>query len=119
MALTQTDITKLSKIFATKEDLRKALAPYATKQDLRKALAPYATKQDLRKALAPYATKEDLEKYLTVDEFRQFKDDVLTGLDKVMGELKKIREEQIFMHNKVYQDHEKRITRLEQTQSLA
>ena len=106
MALTQTDITKLSKIFATKEDLRKALAPYATKQDL-------------RKALAPYATKEDLEKYLTVDEFRQFKDDVLTGLDKVMGELKKIREEQIFMHNKVYQDHEKRITRLEQTQSLA
>ena len=106
MALTQTDITKLSKIFATKEDLRKALAPYATKQDL-------------RKALAPYATKEDLEKYLTVDEFRQFKDDVLTGLDKVMGELKKIREEQVFMHNKVYQDHEKRITRLEQTQSLA
>ncbi|QHO63509.1 hypothetical protein [Candidatus Chazhemtobacterium aquaticus] len=106
MALTQTDITKLSKIFATKEDLRKALAPYATKEDL-------------RKALAPYATKEDLEKYLTVDEFRQFKDDVLTGLDKVMGELKKIREEQIFMHNKVYQDHEKRITRLEQTQSLA
>lgn len=80
MALTQTDITKLSKIFAT---------------------------------------KQDLERYLTVDEFRQFKDDVLTGLDKVMGELKKIREEQIFMHNKVYQDHEKRITRLEQTQSLA
>jgi len=106
MALTQTDITKLTKILITKEDLRKALAPYATKQDL-------------RKALAPYATKEDLEKYLTVDEFRQFKDDVLTGLDKVMGELKKIREEQIFMHNKVYQDHEKRITRLEQTQSLA
>jgi hypothetical protein len=93
MALTQTDITKLTKILITKEDLRKALAPYAT--------------------------KEDLEKYLTVDEFRQFKDDVLTGLDKVMGELKKIREEQIFMHNKVYQDHEKRITRLEQTQSLA
>jgi|GEM_PF-4497202 len=106
MALTQTDITKLTKILITK-------------QDLRKALAPYATKQDLRKALAPYATKEDLEKYLTVDEFRQFKDDVLTGLDKVMGELKKIREEQTFMHNKVYQDHEKRITRLEQTQSLA
>ena len=106
MALTQTDITKLTKILITKEDLRKALAPYATKQDL-------------RKALAPYATKEDLEKYLTVDEFRQFKDDVLTGLDKVMGELKKIREEQVFMHNKVYQDHEKRITRLEQTQSLA
>jgi len=93
MALTQTDITKLTKILITKEDLRKALAPYATKQDL--------------------------EKYVTVDEFRQFKDDVFTGLDKVMGELKKIREEQIFMHNKVYQDHEKRITRLEQTQSLA
>lgn len=93
MALTQTDITKLTKILITKEDLRKALAPYAT--------------------------KEDLEKYVTVDEFRQFKDDVFTGLDKVMGELKKIREEQIFMHNKVYQDHEKRITRLEQTQSLA
>ena len=31
MALTQADITKLSKIFFTKEDLRKALAPYATK----------------------------------------------------------------------------------------
>jgi len=92
MALTQTDITKLTKILITKKDLRKALAPYATKQDL--------------------------EKYVTVDEFRQFKDDVFTGLDKVMSELKKIREEQIFMHNKVYH-HEKRITRLEQTQSLA
>ncbi len=93
MALTQTDITKLTKILITKEDLRKALAPYATKQDLKK--------------------------YVTVDEFRQFKDDVLARIDKIMGELKKIREEQIFMHNKVYQDHEKRITRLEQTQSLA
>ena len=92
MALTQTDITKLTKILITKEDLRKALAPYATKQDL--------------------------EKYVAVDEFRQFKDDVLTGLDKVMGELKKIREEQIFMHNKVYQDHEKESLDLNKPKAL-
>lgn len=77
------------------------------------------TQTDITKLTQVFATKQDLERYLTVDEFRQFKDDVFTGLDKVMGELKKIREEQIFMHNKVYQDHEKRITRLEQTQSLA
>lgn len=54
----------------------------------------------------------------------KFKDDVLNGLDKVMGELKTIREEQTLManrqaeHSDQLEDHESRIHRLEKSPSL-
>lgn len=48
------------------------------------------------------------------DKARKYRDDVLTKLDEVMGELIAAREEREFMNHDI-RDHEKRITKLEQS----
>lgn len=69
--------------------------------------------------------KNQLEKAKSswLDEFTKvvakFKDDVMTVLDKVMGELKTIREEQTLMsgrlseHTDTLEDHDARLEKLE------
>lgn len=86
------------------------------------AIVPtFVTKEDLKEALKQFATKEDLRqlegKMVTKDEY-------LTGQDQIMGELKNISEELVFLRHRVddthqpqLEDHETRITALE-SQSL-
>ena len=124
MALTKLDLKKikdlihqeLSKFYTTliqtnyptKIDLKKELSNYPTKQDLKttlkKELSNYPTKQDLKKELSKYATK----------------DDMLTGFDKVLTEIREMRQEQMVISGRVYkkhqpqlEDHEERIDSLE------
>lgn len=58
--------------------------------------------------------KGELEKFgLEMDEkARGYRDDILNKMDEMMGELEQIREDQMFIHHDL-KDHEKRITKLE------
>jgi hypothetical protein len=59
------------------------------------------------------ATKEDLKSYATLDDVRNFKDEVLTAVDKVMTKLDVI--EHAFVSNQAAHDRfEQRITNIEQ-----
>ncbi len=63
------------------------------------------------------ATKEDLKNYATKDEVREFKDEVLTAVDKVMDKLDDI--EHAFVSNLAAHDRfEERIIRLEKALKL-
>ncbi len=106
MALTDKDFERLEKRFATKGDLSK----FATKEDL---------KVLFNRMFKTFATKQDLENYVTQTEFKEFRNEMLTNFDAVMGELKTIGEEQIFVHHKIYDNHEKRIKKLEVIQNIA
>ncbi|MDD5593455.1 MAG: hypothetical protein PHG97_01770 [Candidatus Margulisbacteria bacterium] len=119
MAITNKDVEKLKEVFATKEDLKS----FATKEDLKS----FATKEDLK----AFATKEGLKVFATKDELttsinglrteliekiddsaKEVKREILGGLDKVMGELAKIRDEQTCARGKDReQDH--RLDKLE------
>jgi len=103
--------------FATKNDLER----FATKDDLER----FATKKELHSfreaAVRLFASKEDLldsERRLEV-KITNFKDEVLTAVDAVMGEVKTIREERaahVLRHDRVDETlagHEKRLKRVE------
>ena len=77
----------------------------------------YVTKTDLKQELSRFATKYDLA---------QLKEEVITGQDEILGEIKAMREESLMMHYRVYdqhqpqlEDHEKRISRLESVSHVA
>lgn len=63
-----------------------------------------------------FVTKGDLDTLVSKNVFDQFKDKVLTLLDKVIGELKAIREEQTILSGNKDQieNHETRISKLEE-----
>lgn len=80
--ITDADITKLKKVFLTKEDGKK----HATKKDLEK----FATKKDLEK----YATKEALaDLKLEVGEVHDKVDLILEKMDHVVGAIQDLRTE--------------------------
>ena len=62
------------------------------------------------------ATKDDLDKLVSKNVFDQFKDRILTLLDKVLGELKAIREEQTIItgYKDQIENHDTRIDKLEE-----
>lgn len=94
--LTDTDIKKLKKIFATKDDLKR----FATKDDLRQ----FSTKDDLKQ----FATKEalvDLQNELVK---------TMTELIDALYEKIKIDLQEMKLHRIVLGEHEKRIQRLEE-----
>ncbi len=70
------------------------------------------------------AWQEDFVDAFT-EKVAEFKDTVVTMLDAVMGELKKIREEQALMSNKLsehtdtLESHDKRIKKIERTTNLS
>ncbi|MBU1200454.1 hypothetical protein KJ953_02860 [Patescibacteria group bacterium] len=103
-AISEFYTTLIQTNFVTKTDLKKELKNLATKQDLKEELSNYATKQDLKEELSNYATRDDI---------LSFKDEILT-------EIRKMREESLMIHYRVYdqhqpqlEDHEKRIGSLE------
>ncbi|MBP9817856.1 hypothetical protein KBC75_03860 [Candidatus Shapirobacteria bacterium] len=128
--ITDDDVKKLKKVFATKDDLKgfstmKDLNKFATKKDMNK----FATKKDLNK----FATKKDLELYATKselhDELRTFKNEIFDKMDEkysllfnlidpVLKELSDNDEARnIFSHR--IEDHEKRIAKVEKVVLVA
>lgn len=102
MAITDKDVEKLKGVFATKEDLNR----FATKDEMNidKLKLVFATKEDLRSfrnevALRfdelknVFATKEDLKAFATRDE-------ILTRLDKILGEQEKTKGDKILAKDK-------------------
>ncbi|MCL4419784.1 hypothetical protein M1146_06865 [Patescibacteria group bacterium] len=81
------------------------------------------TKKYLDYALKKFATKDDLKNYPTkidlANSFKKYRDDILTKIDEVMGELQTMREEntigtyQTRELREQVDDHEKRIIKLE------
>jgi len=113
--ITDADIKKMKKVFVTKSDLKS----FATKDDLK----AFATQEYVDKRF------ERLFKYLDhrfepldklVNGFDEFKDKVLTNLDWLTGKYRKFEEEHTVLTeqnsrniNKL-ENHENRITVLEQ-----
>ncbi|MBI2011385.1 hypothetical protein HYS91_01320 [Candidatus Daviesbacteria bacterium] len=85
--LTDQDIKKLLKVLATKQDLEN----YFTKEEITNF---FTSKDELKYELQKYATKEELG---------EFKNGTYDRLDKVIGELKTIREEQA-AHSQEHED---------------
>lgn len=63
-----------------------------------------------------FVTKDDLDTLVSKNVFNQFKDKVLILFDRVIGELKTIREEQIILSGNKDQieNHETRINKFEE-----
>jgi len=119
--VTKIDLNKALSNHPTKDDLKKALANHPTKDDLKKALANHPTKDDLIRTLNNYSMKFDLkDTEIRLDEkARQYRDEILTKMDQIVGELAQIREDRLFEKHEKREfqeqigDHEKRIKKLE------
>lgn len=91
---------------------------------MRKSTHYFYDQTDVRKIIADELkkTKPDWVEKITrkvTESVAKFKDEILTVLDKVIGELKTIREEQIIMsgrqseHSDTIEDHDTRLKKLE------
>jgi len=134
--ITDKDIEKLKKVFATKDDLigmeKRFDKKFATKDDLKR----FATKKDLKKELSAYATKDDLKKLATKDDLKAYatredlkkelsayatKNDLLRLKGDLLGEMSKLRhgiieDLEVFFHEQmmpIFEQHERQITRIE------
>jgi hypothetical protein len=117
--ITDKDITKLKKVFVTKEDSKK----FATKDDLKR----FATKDDLKR----FATKEDLEHseqktalgfadtQRQINELKsdvaQIKDHLISMEDNILGAINNLQNENKLVSTYLpkVNNHETRITKLE------
>lgn len=88
--ITDADIKKLEKTFATKVFLKKELSRFATKDDLK----AFATKEDLR------STTEEL-----VGVIMEMTDNVIARIDKIIHRTETSEDE--------IQDHENRLRKVE------
>ena len=111
-SLNQADVNLLKKTFATKKDLKKVEGSTGKQiEELKKEIL--AHKWDTDKKIDDHEEK-------TREMITGYKDEVVNGIDKVMGELKTSREEytikigKISEHNDQLEKHEQRITSLEQ-----
>lgn len=105
-------LTNVEKTMVTKDDLDEKLEKFVTKEYLDKRLENFATKDDLRETEQRFKNElweveQRFEEKLE-ESFRKYRDDVLTGLDKVMGELEKHRQERT-IQNERYQQLEGRV----------
>lgn len=94
-------------------------------QELKKALSNYPTKDDLKKTLSNYPTTIQVETMLekserrTDEKAKQYRDEILTKMDQIVGELAQMREDRLFERHEKRElkeqvdDHEKRIKKLE------
>ncbi|PIP14808.1 hypothetical protein COW98_05065 [Candidatus Roizmanbacteria bacterium CG22_combo_CG10-13_8_21_14_all_35_9] len=100
--ITDSDIKKLKKIFATKDDLKK----FAAKEDLKR----FATKEDLER----YATKENLKEELQQLE-KRLTNNIIVFKDEILHEIIALRDDftMISGHRDMLEDHEIRIGKLE------
>lgn len=110
--ITDDDVKKLKKVFATKEDLKR----FATKEDFQKLREVDANL--VREVVEIKAEIADIkEKMATKDELRQ----VMTTVDAVFGEVKAMREEQAAhfqSHEDNNQEHGEFRRRLDKIESV-
>ena len=106
--ITDDDVKKLKKVFATKKDLDK----FATKDDLKK------TTTELQVEI--FKTREELKSEINLLEERFDKkfDRVMNGVDKVVVELQAMRQEQS-IHRLEHDDIEKKFKAIESTSTVA
>lgn len=74
------------------------------------------TDKDIQKLTTIFATKEDLNKFATKEELDELKDGMYTRMDKVMGELKAMREDNLIHQlrsEETHQEFNRRISLLE------
>lgn len=111
----------------TKKVLKEELAAF--RNELKEKLKNYPTKKELKEeienALRNYPTTFQVGSMLeksemrTDEKARQYRDEILTKMDLIVGELAQIREDRLFEKHekKEFQDqiddHEKRIKKLE------
>ena len=103
------------KNLVTKDYLDKKLEAFATRDDLQEVRNDLQqTGQKFKNELWEVEQKfeDKLEK-----TFRKYRDDTLKGLDKVMGELETIRQEQT-IHNAQHDRIDERLDRLEEHTEL-
>lgn len=67
---------------------------------VRKTREMAITDKDVKKLSEVFATKEDLNKFATKDGLSDLKKEILGGLDKISGELEKMREDRVFAQGK-------------------
>lgn len=111
----------------TKSEFKKELRKYPTKTDLKTALRNYPTKVELKRELSALETRMDIKmddmKLQIDDKARGYRDDVLTKMDQVLGQLETIREDQIIANHHAEEmlarinNHEGRITKIEELTS--
>ncbi len=94
--ITNNDVSKLKKVFATKKDLK----AFATKKDLK----GFATKEDLR----AFATKNDLKGLPTKEDIGALAEDIHTVINMIGDSLDKNKEQDDILDN-----HERRLDKLE------
>lgn len=104
-------LANVEKTMATQEDLKQ----FATKQDLQATEERFtgelkATEQRFKNEL--WEVEQKFEEKVE-SSFRRYRDDVLRGLDQVMGELQTTREEQTILNGQ-YADLRGRVEKLEE-----
>ena len=91
---------------------------------MKNQLKNYVTKKDLQTTLQNYPTKWDIDKLeqRIDDRARLYRDEILTKMDLILGELAQMREDNLFRDRdirelkKTDRDHEKRIKIIEKRQ---
>ncbi len=112
----QTQVTKAILQETLKIEFKKELENYPTKTDLNKALNNYPTKVDMKIEMDQLEMRMD-------DKARIYRDQILTKMDQIIGELAQMREERAFDRfdkktlEKKVANHEERITKLENKKS--
>lgn len=108
-----------AKTYPTKHDLIRALSKYPTLDKLKKILEAHPTQKYLQIEIALMHILIDENSKALDDKNRGYRDEILTGLDKVVKELQEIRDENAastlhFERNgESIKNHETRIKTLE------
>ncbi len=98
----------------TKDDLTDVLQDYPTTSDLKKEISALEIRTDIKMETMEVRIDKKAQKY---------RDQVLTVMDKVVNELKTMRQEQVMANEHArrmldrIEGHEVRITKLETTQN--
>ena len=119
--ITEDRMRQLLKEYPTKKDLEE----FVTKKYLEKTLEKYATKKDLENAFKASETHTDYKLARFREEIdekaREYRDQLMTKLDYIVGELADMREDRVIgdhhtksLKQKV-ENHKVRIAKLETT----
>ena len=58
------------------------------------------TDKDIKKLSDVFATKDDLKRFATKDDLAGLRGEIMGGLDRISGDLEKMREDRIFAQGK-------------------
>lgn len=84
------------------------------RKELKEEFRKYPTREEFRHELI-----EALKNHPTKDEFREYRSEMLTRLDQIVGDLAQMREDREFTNYEIRQlkatdeDHERRLTKIE------